>query len=167
MAGKQRPGLDLEIDDRTQHREFRIQRFAWVVLALVLLATLAGLTGDGPLANAHAERGGVRLEWARIVRAKAETQLRLQAPATLARDGLLAVRLNRRWAEDMDIESVQPEAERVSTGDDFVEYLFAVPPGATTTSATFTVRPQGLGRRELTVAAADAPTFNVRQFVLP
>ena len=167
MVRQERPGLDLEIDDATQRREFRLQRFAWGVLALTLIAALVGLTGDGPLADARAERAGVELEWPRIVRAKARAELKVRAPATFARDGLLSVRIGRSWLEDAEVESVHPVPERMTVGDEYVEYLFAVADGATAMSAAFSVRLNGMGRRQLTIAVAETPAFRVRQFVFP
>jgi hypothetical protein len=167
MTKRERPDLELDFDDAFQRREHRVQRAGWAVIALVLVAALAGATGDGPLANARLERGGVEVVWARIVRAKARTEVRVEAQAALARDGYLTVRLGKSWIEAVEIEEVRPEPARVSAVDDFVEYRFAVAPAATTTTATFIVRPETIGRSELVIAAADAPTFSVRQFVLP
>lgn len=167
MVKEERPGLELDFDDALQRREVRVQRIGWVLLALIIVAALAGLTGRGPLAKGRVARGGVDLRWERIARRDARSEVRLDAPAALARDGILPVRIGRAWADDVEIEDVRPEPERVSVADGHVEYLFAVPRGAARTAITFTVRPERMGRHELIIATSDVPAFSVRQVVLP
>ena len=57
MSDSHRVG-DLEIspDLNFQRRSWAMQRFAWVVLALFILAALLGLFGPGPLSQTRAEQ---------------------------------------------------------------------------------------------------------------
>ena len=167
MANERRPDLELEIDDAFQRREGRVQRVGWIVLAVTVVGALLGVTGGGPLAKRRLDAAGLDVQWERIARAEARTEIRLGAPARLFRDGAFTVRIARPAFDQFKVEEIRPEPEHVSVGDAFVEYRFAVPAGAHSTAVFLALRPERIGEHELTIAVAGAPAVVIRQFALP
>lgn len=65
----QRTRLDVDDDRAFQEKFWTFQRVAWALMALILLAALAGTTGSGgPLAHAEASGPGGSIEYPRIAR---------------------------------------------------------------------------------------------------
>lgn len=69
----------MEGDMPFQRRFWRMQRLAWVAMASLVLAALAGgFGGGGPLAEGVHRQAGVEIAWSRIQRLGAVTPMRVQ-----------------------------------------------------------------------------------------
>lgn len=68
--------LDIAQDLEHQRREWVIERIGWAIMALILLAALAGLLGSGPLSNARIDHPGSHLsaEYNRFERYQSPTK---------------------------------------------------------------------------------------------
>ena len=117
-------GLQLHQDMAHQRREWRIQRIGWVVMALLLLAALAGLLGPGPLSRSvvAAEDGTLRVEYNRFERLQSASELRIELPAGATQAGTVRLRLNRAFVENADIQDVVPEPGSITADADGFVY---------------------------------------------
>jgi hypothetical protein len=107
--------LDCNEDLGFQRRFWRIQRAAWGLGALALLAAAFGVMGNGGVfARATVELSpGVTLRYDRFARQEAPTRLELLSTPS---DGFfLEIRLSHEYPEHVRIIRVQPEAEFVSS----------------------------------------------------
>ncbi len=166
MGTKQR-SLEMREDLLFAHRQWRIQRIGWVVMALVLLAALLGVFGRGPLSHAREVDGSLDVEYERFARANAPTQLRLRVDA--ASDGVLRVAIDRRYLDAVPIDHVRPRPLREESSDSEVIYDFASPPGGPLhVSFDMTPRDPGIARGAMRLmTGSPAQTVRFHQLIYP
>ena len=130
MSSIKRVGdLDIEQDLDFQQRSWRVQRAGWIAMALVTLLALLGLFGSGPLGNATAGEEGapLRLEYGRFVRLGAPSHLRVHIGPGTTPNGEAHLWLSRAYLEEIEIQRITPEPDRVEAGPDRLTYIFLVP----------------------------------------
>jgi hypothetical protein len=154
-----------------QRRVWRVQRVAWALMALLVLAALLGLTGSGPLSrrSVTSADGAVRVEYERFLRRGATTTLRIHARPNEREAAGLAVWVVRSYLEDVTIQGVQPPPERVQASHDRVTWSFqlsAQDPGAPTT-VTIHLVPEAIGRLRAVVGPDARPGLEFSQWVYP
>src|SRR4051812_23546923 len=150
MSSIQRVGdLEIEQDHDFQRRYWRLQRGAWVGLALVLLAGILGLFGSGPLAHATIGAPGapLRLEYDRFGRIEAPSTLTALVRPSTRRPGEAILHLDRGFTDNFQIERVQPMPERAEAGPDHSVYAFRVTGPGEPVRVTFRLRPEQIGPR--------------------
>lgn len=170
MASVQRIG-DLEIgqDIIFQRREWSAQRIGWALMALLILAGLAGLFGAGPLSQATAgsEGGPLWIEYDRFERRQAPAMLRVHLGPGAASNGQAQVWLSRNYVEAIEIEQIIPQPERVEAGPERMIYVFNVGDTSQPTAITFYLKPQAIGAIQAQAGLADEQPLNFSHFVYP
>ena len=143
------PGRDLELEqDLNFHRRgWRVQRVCWILLALILLAGLAGLMGTGPLSDdiRSAADGRFELEYERFVRMQAPSRLRVHYAPEAVQSGVVQVWLDRRYVEQTQVDAIVPQPLRVEIGADRLTYVFAATDGQAG-AVTFRLQLETFGR---------------------
>lgn len=124
-------GLEVNEDRAWQEKFWTAQRIAWIVMALIILAALAGLTGKGgPFASKTVNLGVATLEYPRITRWQSDEQVTVRlapsAPETVE------IILSREFVELLSVESIEPEPDKVK---------------ATATGHHYTLETTGSGER--------------------
>jgi hypothetical protein len=174
-VGRAATGVDndkIEIDEDVDHerREWRAERFGWVVMAGLLIAAVAGLLGDGPLSHASAGADGapLRLDYDRVVRSEATTALTLRiAPAAIA-GGQVRVWLDRAYLARVEPGAIQPPPLAVEVGPERMTYTFAVAADARPAEITFQHQLRSAGSLEARIGlAGDGDGLPFHQLVLP
>lgn len=165
---------DLEIDQDLDYetRAYNVRRVAWWLMALIVLAALAGLFGSGPLSHTRAgEAGGpLSLEYGRFARLTAPATLEIQLGPQAAAVREARVWIDRRYLQDMQIEDMVPEPERVEAGADRLVLVFplAASAGAPgTTSFELHLQAQRVGPLHGRVGLEGGPSLDFHQFVYP
>jgi hypothetical protein len=119
MAALERVG-DLEIEQNLaqQRREWTIQRIGWVVMVLLALAALLGLFGGGPFSEGTAgdRDGPLWVEYPRFARLQAPAELRLHVGSEAVPGNEARVWLDRDFIENVQIQHITPEPDRVELG---------------------------------------------------
>jgi hypothetical protein len=152
-----------------QRQEWRVQRIGWVVMALIVLAGLLGLTGNGVLARATVSDPAelLRLEYARLDRVQTPTTLTV----LIAGDAVVAeqveVWVDREYLRGILIETIVPEPQEVRSAADGLLYVFAVDEPEEPLTVSFDVRHTGFGAKSGRVALVDGPALDFGQFVYP
>src|SRR5262249_50526641 len=100
-----------------QRREWRVQRLGWALMALIILAGLLGLFGNGPLAQRTLSNGVLQLDFEWLARRDAQTSWTLR-PRTPPADGLYRVALDANWGQYFRIDAIQPwpSSTRIANG---------------------------------------------------
>lgn len=162
-------GLQINQDMPHQRREWRAQRTGWVVIALLLVAALAGLLGPGPLSSsvAHAPDGGLRVEYDRFERLQSPNELRIVLPADLARTGSIRIRLNREFVESADLERFDPDPVSVAVDADGFVYEFAVNPAGRPPTVIAHYQYRSAGSTPVRVSVEGGPAVAFGQWVYP
>jgi hypothetical protein len=162
---------DLEIsqDLNFQRRSWAVQRFGWVMLALLILAACLGFFGPGPLSRAMAGRqdGPLRVEYHRFWRLQSPMSLRLHVGPQAARGGQARVWLSRSYLEAMSIQHVTPQPQQVEAGPDRFTYVFTLSPPERPTAVTFNLEPETPGSVPGQAGLENGLTINFRHFIYP
>jgi hypothetical protein len=172
--------LEVEQDLGLQQRMWRVQRVGWGVMALLVLAAAAGLTGSGPLSQTSAATpgGALRLDYDRFLHAEGLTTLQVHLgennlgesneSGTKSGEGQRRIWISRAYLEKVPIERSVPEPERVEVGADRVTYVFAeAPAGAPAARVTFYGSVTTLGRVEGQIGLPEGPSLRFQHFVYP
>jgi hypothetical protein len=175
MAAYPRVG-DLEIDQDLEHEKKAavVRKAGWVLMTLTVLAGLGGLFGrSGPLNRTHTgESGPLVLEHERFTRLQTETTVTayLRPPAG-TREARLWV--ERSYIDDMQIDGIVPEPDRIETGADRLVLVFPLAPpdpsgaGPGVLQVDFHLQPQGMGPAQGRVGMEGGAELELRQFVYP
>ncbi len=103
------PGFELEQDLRFQRVAWRVERVSWLIMALIVVAALAGVFGGGPLGHARAGAAGdpLRIEYDRFARVQSNYTVRADAVVSTG-----ASRLELRFGSDFldmfHVEQITP-----------------------------------------------------------
>lgn len=153
---------------RHHRAAWRVERIAWAVMALLLLATLLGAFGGGPLSHARSSAPSVELEYERLMSAAAPTEYRLQVQPALAVDGRVPVRIDQALVELMQLQSIVPEPEAVAAGPGYTEFVFRVDPGLRRPAEiAFQFQPATFGRFRGQLLVAGREALPVSHIVYP
>jgi hypothetical protein len=170
MSDMRRVG-DLEIsqDLNSQRRSWAVQRFGWVMLALLILAACLGLFGPGPLSRAMAGQQDDPLwaEYHRFWRLKSPMSLRLHLGPQAARSGQARVWLSRSYLEAMSVQHVTPPPQHVEAGSDRLTYVFTLSSPERPTTVTFNIEPETPGSISGQVGLENGQTVSFRHFIYP
>lgn len=182
MAAYPRVG-DLEIDQDLEHERKAaiVRKVGWTLMTLTVLAGLAGLFGrSGPLNRTHTgESGPLVLEHERFTRLQTETTVtaHLRPPAG-AREARIWV--ERSYIDDMQVDGIVPEPDRIETGADRLVLVFPLAPsgpagpsaagaasGPGVLQVDFHLQPQRIGPAHGRVGVEGGAELELRQFVYP
>jgi hypothetical protein len=161
---------ELEVDQELdyQQREWKAQRVGWAVMLLIILATLLGLFGRGPLSRASIGGDPLKLEYERFTRHASPTQLTVHlAPGVAGKDGKARVRLRRDYMQGVRIEHITPEPESVEASEDALEYVFEVADPSHPVTAVFQLEADKMWSRSGHIALGDGQPLRFTQFVFP
>jgi hypothetical protein len=167
MATKETRRLEVSEDLRFQHRTWRVQRVGWVVLALIVLAALAGLSGPGPLSNREATTDDLKVEYERFVRHGAQTELQVSIDASALRSGQASISISRDYLDSFNLQHVTPSPVRVQAGEDALKYVFASETANGSIEATFELQPDEIGGHSVSIALDGGPPVSIKQFTYP
>jgi hypothetical protein len=159
--------LQVNEDLRFQRRDWFLQRVGWCVLALLLLAGLAGLLGSGPLSRTtQADGRGLEIDYERFVRHGAQTRLMLRvAPQALDSDEVRLL-IPRDYLMAYQVERIDPEPESTRSAGEYVEYSFRVR-AREPLEVRLTVEPDELGSHWGSIRLDGGSEVNVVQFTYP
>lgn len=161
---------DLQVDQDMgfQRRMWTIQRVGWGVVALILVAGMLGVFGEGPLSDASARAGdALEVRYGRIERHRSPSTMSVWVSTDLAQSGKVEVWLDREFADRLRIESVTPEPESVETSATRVTYMFEVDDHQSRAVISFGTDQQGMGLQRGAVGVGEGPSVSFRQLVLP
>jgi hypothetical protein len=153
-----------------QQRVWRAQRVAWALMALIVLAAVAGLLGPGPLSSrtVTSADGAFRVDYARFLRRGTRTTLRIHVRPATAEASTLALWLARSYLETMKVDGVVPPPGRVQAGPDRMTWSFEVnPQPGKPLTVTFHLLPEGSGGLRAEVGLGTGPTLGFRQWAYP
>jgi hypothetical protein len=149
---------------RCFRRGWVFERVGWIAMAAVLLATAAGLFGNGWLSEREVSAGdSFMVRYPRFARA--------HSPFDLGVDWVLpqqeaALSISRSYLDGFEIAEIRPAPSAVTAGPDRTYYTFRTSEPHAHVGVTFTLRPKHGGRFSGTVGSRDAEV-EVRQLVYP
>lgn len=170
------PDLESEVEgpvgSRPSHHrsEWRLHRVGWAIMAMFLLAALAGLFGGGLLSDATAtsQDGRLTVEYERFVRGGGESQLTIRASARDGEDGPVRIALDQGFLTRNEVRSISPEPAAVVASGDRLLYEFDAAAGSSLV-VRMDLRPSAgdYGANEATVTDGSGQSVQLWQFVYP
>ena len=156
---------DIEVNQDLdfQRAEWRFQRVAWMVIALIAIASILGAFGRGPIANATATTaaGDLTVEYERIARHTAITRFDLHFARA---QGEVGVSIPSSYLKGAELRSIVPEPTKTESGAGSSTFYFDLRPGAV---VSFIFEPDALGSHRLDLGLNGRTALRLKQFVLP
>lgn len=162
--------LEVDVHDRFQRREWRVQRVGWALLALFLLvAALGYLGGYGPLNDRTLTTTGLTVHTQRVVRHGGDVGFSVAVAPDAMREGdTFEVWVDREWWQGMSLRSDPiPEPESMRAEGDAVVFTFSGDPTKGTQRVHFWLMPDAMGNRSARVGLVGGSSVSFRQLVLP
>lgn len=161
---RHRGELDIDEDIKLEGTNWKVQRVAWVLMAMFVVAALLGFTGDGSLNNLNtkmAKTGGLEIEYERFLRRDAPAEIKLNIPV---KQETLTLHFSKDFYEKLHVEQVVPEPTEVYTHEQGITYRFAA--SQAPTAITFYFKPKGIGSMQLEVST-ETNRLSISQFIYP
>jgi hypothetical protein len=154
---------DLTIDrpERFLQHERAVQKAGVVFLTVFVVAGVAGLFGNGPLADATIASGGTTLRYERFTRQTFRTELDISIASVNA--PTVALTLPRTFLDRIDMLDLRPADTLKRMDGDFATFEVPVLNGAA--SVVLYYEPKETGILEADVSVGGAPPVHFRQFV--
>lgn len=164
-AGKARELAEFRAEERFHRREWLVQRIAWGLLLLIIVAGLAGLFGSGPLSKQAKATASGTIEIDRFARRRASEEWRIRPIQAAEEDSQLALRISSSFLERYEIAAIVPEP--ASTTIDGSDVVFVFDAAAARGTVALHVEPEHIGLSEGSFALNDSEPLLIRQFVYP
>lgn len=148
---------------------WRVERIAWALGAIALIAAMLGLFGYGPMSRTTVGNpDALQVEYDRFQRSSAPTDYAVTANASLAREGELRIRFDQSLIDHVEFDDIVPDPEHVRAGNGYTEFVFDVAPGSEAHARiAFRFRPTTFGHRSGQVAASGAAPVTLDQYIYP
>jgi hypothetical protein len=161
--------LDIQQNIEFQQREWVLQRIAWVVIVLILIAACLGLFGHGLLSGATAESPGgeLRVSYDRFDRRAAPSHLEIKIAPGAGQDGRIELWIERAYLERAEVRTISPEPESGRADDDRFVYVFSAVDPDRPQIVTFQLVHDRFGRERGELGLIDGPSVALSQFVFP
>jgi hypothetical protein len=119
-------GLQLEEHRAFQERFWTVERFAWIVFGLLLVAALLGFTGSGgALSRTTAHMEGGSIDHPRVARWESADEMMVSFAAGAAERRLT---LSPAFSEALQVEAIQPEPQSSAASGDGAVLTFDTDP---------------------------------------
>ena len=170
MQGADRVNDEFEVgfDSHFERRWRRAELIGHAVMALFLVAALAGLFGRGPLSH-HTEgsaASGMSVDFEPFARSQTGTQVTLHL-ANTTQSPMLDVFIGGNSVEPMGLQRVVPEPVDRRAVDGGIVLSIAVPPGTRDGQVRLMLQPVSLGPNHLMATLAGHAPLRWTQFVAP
>jgi hypothetical protein len=152
-------------DMRFQNAFWMVERVAWVLLALVPLAALAGIFSHGPLSEktAQAANSALSLEYERFQRMTVQSRFVIRIPS--AQTDEVWLRLSPAFQQIYDVQSMQPEPARSSAGGDGLDLYFH--PAEGELAAVIWATPRQFGSFRMRAETDGSDAIEIPIFIYP
>lgn len=163
--------IDLQLEDDMQYhrRAWQIQSIARVAAAVILLAALIGLWGQGPLSKATEGEAGdpLRLEYDRFGQFRTNTTLKLKVDDAARTDDKLQVWLSRDYMERYQVQEISPEPDRVAVDNGHLVYTLSVAEPSDTYDIVFQLVPTRFGLARGDAGTSEGKLLSFTQLIYP
>ncbi len=135
--------------------KWRLQHLGWAVIALLVLAGVAGLFGSGPLSSTTRAADGLTVEFDRFIRRGTPFTLKASIPVP---PGTTRAELSlpRNYLGSLRVSSILPVPIQVVSGSDRTKFLFAVDPDSDLLVVDIHAEPTEAGVLDAELIAGDA-----------
>jgi hypothetical protein len=168
VSEAQERAIEVHDDPDLSHRTWSVQAVGRWLLALVIVAALAGMVGHGPLSwtSARADDGRLTIEYERFGRRGGSQDVTIEVAGALATEGQWTVVLSGALATKHELTTITPEPASMRAVADGVELTFEQV-GDADLAAVVSLTPGGMWRESSAVAVPDSGRVGLEQFIYP
>jgi hypothetical protein len=168
--GRDETRLEVGADDDWEERWPRLQRIAWMAIAIILLLGIGGLFGRGPVdhATAAAPDGAFTVDYEPVVRFRTSSVITLHFSPELADDNsVVSIQGNRNLLAPPQILRSTPQPQVWKAGPDGPVMEFRVSRSDAEATIALDVEPGAVGFYLVEFAATNLKPVSLHQLVLP
>ncbi len=146
-------GEDLDF----QHRWWRFEKAAWLLLAVVLVADALGAFGRGWLAQAEltAADGSMRVRYERVERAGTPSELTIEFGPSAVRDQKVQIFASQAIVKELGAQRIIPQPIASEIGPGGITYTFSATSAPAIASIAMQPSFPGIHHLELRVLGSD------------
>src|SRR5688572_27824714 len=160
--------IQIEEDLAFTHKEWRAQRFGWVIMAVLLAAGIVGAFGRGPISRTTSgDPQSFAVEYARILRHAADDDINVDIGPGIAADSQVQLAVSREFVESNEIRNIAPQPESESAAGDFFIYTFKRQDAASRMRIVLQIKPSGYGSASTRVQLIGGTALTIKQFIMP
>jgi hypothetical protein len=169
MTEQSRIGNVIDSDPDFEDRWWHIQKGAWGVMVLLVLAGLTGIFGRGPLSKATVNTPGVPLhvQYERFPRLKTPASLEVNFAKQTLTSSQAHVLLKGDMMNKLRIQQVMPMPASTQPLPDGAIFTFNLPPTANSAKVVFVQQASSAGFTSGEVALLGTPPIRLKQFIYP
>lgn len=142
------------------------ERAGWVFMALVIVAAMLGLFGNGYLSDSVLKNEHFQMKYDRFLHFGDLTSLEIEVPPQKGGPGLVAIAFSNAYMHSFRIERIQPDPESSAHGDQILFWFTTTGPDETV-KVQFRLEPQKIGSLEGKIFVNGEDGYVFRQFVYP
>lgn len=161
----------LEIDEDVGHekRFWVVQRVSWILMFLLILASVAGFLGPGLFSKKTAgDPSSFYAEFDRVVRTEKAMTLTLSVAGGPAASGpVVRIKADKAYFEDMYVQQIVPAPDSVKAGPGVLVFSFVTTTPGQPFIAEFRMRPQHARRLTGVFETGSGRAVRIEQLVLP
>lgn len=161
---------DLEIsqDPQFERQSWRLQRFGWLCMAVVVVGALLGMFGPGPLSSASASASNsFRVDYNRFWRMQSPMTVRVTVEPEAVHDGEAQLWFSQEYLGDLTIEQVTPPPSSVELTDGRVVYHFPTQSTEGPATIQFRIEPETPGCIQGRCGLSGGPEIAFTHYVYP
>jgi len=159
--------LEIDQDMDFQHKEWSVERWGWIIMALLAIAGLLGLFGQGPLSITTVENGPVQVEYGRFERLLAPTHWNIQLDEGAVQNGEVRLRVEENLLNRYNIQQIEPQPKSEELAPDYTTFVFKAPQGGQGMNIHFNLEPNKPGQASGQVGLESGPMLQLNQFIYP
>jgi hypothetical protein len=162
---------ELEISQalKFERRSWKVERIGWAIAAAILLASLLGLLGRGPLSKATATSSdkSLTLKYHKLDRCHAPVEFEVRVDGRFARNGALRLWLDRTVAETIKFEHIDPTPDAIEINGERFVYIFKTVEPPALARICFYLEAIKSGKCQTRLGVIDGPEITFSQFYFP
>jgi hypothetical protein len=167
MAEQAQARPELEEDRPFQERFWNAQRVAWFILILIVIAALAGFSGQGgPFARATVSGPAGMIDYPRVTRWETSDEIRLTLGAGIERQAV--VEIGPAFPDLFELEDIQPAPAESHAGPNGQRLVFHLDPAPARREVIMHVRAMRPSfTKGIDMRIGEGPRLRIRSVVLP
>jgi hypothetical protein len=156
----------IEKEIRFQSTFWKVERFAWALLALVPLAAIAGIFAHGIFSDkiTRTPNSALSVEYDRFQRMTVQSRFVIRVRS--AQSDEIRLRLSSSFQQSYDIQSLQPPPARSRADTEWLDLFFHPPEGGELVAVLWAV-PRQFGSLDLQVQTDNSGPLEIPIFIYP
>ena len=148
-----------------QERWWRFENGAWIFFGLVLLCTVLGLLGRGPLSHGRLQNDAMTVNFERIARTGTPSLMEIVLSPAAIQNGKVQLYVSDTVIKELAAQRVVPAPAESVVGNGGITYTF--PATETPASINFGLQPDGPGIYRMAVRIPGQAPLESNVYVLP